>query len=77
VRVLPTDDSSSEPTTLPEGMVLTLVLDDEGDNLDDDERAELHAAMDESREQIKRGDFATADELLSSYGPDDSVHNAT
>jgi len=55
-----------EPTNLPEGMVLTLVLDDEGDNLDDKERAELHAAIDESREQIRRGEFVTADELLTS-----------
>ena len=43
-----------------------LVLDDEGDNLDDKERAELHAAIDESREQIRRGEFVTADELLTS-----------
>ena len=55
-----------EPTNPPEGMVLTLVLDDEGDNLDDKERAELHAAIDESREQIRRGEFVTADELLTS-----------
>jgi hypothetical protein len=60
-------------------MVITLVLDDEGDNLDHDERGELHAAIDESQEQIKRGDFVTADELLSSYGRDESpsAHNAT
>jgi hypothetical protein len=27
-----------EPTSLPEGTVLDLVVDDEGDNLDDEER---------------------------------------
>jgi hypothetical protein len=53
------------PTTLPEGMVLTLVLDDEGDNLDEDERDALHRAIDESRAQIERGEFVTADELLA------------
>jgi hypothetical protein len=58
-----------EPTNLPEGMVLSLVLDDEGDNLDEEERAQLHAAIDESREEIRRGEFVTADELLASLRP--------
>jgi hypothetical protein len=30
-----------EPTTLPDGTVLELVLDDEGDDLDDDDREAL------------------------------------
>src|SRR5438094_5361860 len=33
----------SEPTTLPEGTVVNLVVDDEGDDLDEVERAALHA----------------------------------
>lgn len=34
-----------EPTTLPEGTVVQLVLDDEGDDLTDQERSALHAAL--------------------------------
>ena len=38
------------PTTLPEGTVLDLVVDDDGDDLTDDERAALHAAIKDSAE---------------------------
>lgn len=55
-----------EPTTLPEGTVLDLVVDDEGDDLDDEERARLHASIDESRAQIRRGEFVSADEVIAS-----------
>jgi hypothetical protein len=55
-----------EPTDLPEGLVLNLVVDDEGDDLDDAERVALHAAIDESRAEIRRGEFVTAEELLAS-----------
>lgn len=58
-----------EPTDLPEGMVLDLVVDDEGDDLDEDERARLHAAIDESRQQVQRGEYVTADELLAALRP--------
>lgn len=34
-----------EPTELPEGIVLDLVIDDEGDDLTPEERAALHAAI--------------------------------
>ena len=34
-----------EPTDLPEGTVLDLVVDDEGDNLSAEEREALHAAL--------------------------------
>jgi hypothetical protein len=34
-----------EPTDLPEGTVLDLVVDDEGDTLTDEEREALHAAL--------------------------------
>ena len=34
-----------EPTTLPEGTVIDLVADDEGDTLSDEERRALHAAL--------------------------------
>ena len=34
-----------EPTTLPEGTVVELVADDEGDDLNDAERRALHEAL--------------------------------
>jgi len=37
-----------EPTTLPQGTVIDLVADDEDDNLTDNERRALHAALSES-----------------------------
>jgi len=46
-----------------------LVVDDEGDDLDDEERTELHAAIDESREQVRRGEFITAAELFATLRP--------
>jgi hypothetical protein len=58
-----------EPTDLPEGSVLDLVLDDEGDDHDDAERERLHAALEESEGQIARGEMVTADELLASLRP--------
>ena len=37
-----------EPTTLPDGMVVNLVADDEGDDLTDNERRALHESLSES-----------------------------
>jgi hypothetical protein len=50
------------PTDLPEGTVLDLVVDDEGDDLEDDERGELH-------EVISRG-IASAQAGLGRSGED-------
>jgi hypothetical protein len=44
-----------EPTTLPEGTVLDLVLDDEGDSLSDQQREALHAALTRSSESLDAG----------------------
>lgn len=44
-----------EPTDLPEGTVLDLVVDDEGDNLTEEERTALHAAIERSVEDAKTG----------------------
>jgi hypothetical protein len=41
-----------EPTDLPEGTVLNLVLDDGDDELGDDERRRLHAALEEGLAQL-------------------------
>jgi hypothetical protein len=53
-----------EPTTLPEGTVLDLVIDDEGDDLDDQERAALHAAIERSWQSAKQGNLIPADEVI-------------
>jgi len=58
-----------EPTSLPEGTVLDLVVDDEGDTLDDDERAVLHAGLAAAWESVRQGRVRPAggiiDELRS------------
>ncbi|HBQ11957.1 MAG TPA: hypothetical protein DEF51_12690 [Myxococcales bacterium] len=52
------------PTELPEGTVVDLVLDDEGDDLDDEQRAALHAAIDRSLQQAQAGQSAPASVIL-------------
>jgi len=58
-----------EPVDLPEGTVVDLVPVDEGDDLDDAERARLHAALDAARAELARGESIDAavvlDELRS------------
>ena len=54
-----------EPTTLPEGTVLDLVVDDEGDDLDATERAALHAHLESSWEASRRGEFVPAEHVLA------------
>ena len=51
-------------TDLPEGTVLHLVLDDDGDDLDEEERARLHAALDEARAELDRGEGVPADDVI-------------
>lgn len=53
-----------QPTDLPEGMVFDLVIDDEGDDLDDEERAALHEALDRSDMQVKEGLTIPAADVL-------------
>jgi hypothetical protein len=52
------------PTTLPEGTVLDLVVDDEGDELDDSERKALHAALELSLKQAAAGQTRPASEII-------------
>lgn len=52
------------PSTLPEGAVVDLAVLDEGDDLDDEERAALHAAISESWESLRGGGGIPADEVL-------------
>lgn len=57
-----------EPTELPEGAVVELVAidaSDAGDELDAEERAALHAALEEGHAQADAGDTVEADEVLA------------
>ncbi len=53
-----------EPTTLPEGMVVHLVADDEGDDLTDDERRSLHEALSASSKSAEAGRLRPASAIL-------------
>ena len=53
-----------QPTELPEGTVLDLVVDDEGDQLDQRERDALNAAITRSLEQAGEDRTAPAQEIL-------------
>lgn len=50
-----------EPTDLPEGTV----VDDEGDDLDDEERRALHQHLDKAMANIKAGKFRPAADVLA------------
>jgi len=53
-----------EETDLPEGTVLDLVLDDEGDSLDHAEHAALERALQEAHRDALDGRSRLADDLL-------------
>jgi hypothetical protein len=53
-----------EPTTLPEGTVLDLVFDDEGDDLTAEDREALHEALSRSFESLRRGDTRPVSEII-------------
>ena len=53
-----------EPTDLREGTVLDLVVDDGGDDLDDEQRRALHASLRRSMEQAKAGRTRAIEEFL-------------
>ncbi|MCL2776767.1 MAG: hypothetical protein FWD73_02095 [Polyangiaceae bacterium] len=59
-----------EPTDLPEGEVIELVPLDEvlangGDDLDDEERAALHAELEASIAEAKSGELVDADAIFA------------
>jgi hypothetical protein len=54
-----------ESVDLPEGTVLNLVIDDEDDELDEDERQALHARLVASAGQAAAGDVRPLTEILS------------
>ena len=53
-----------EPTTLPEGTVIDLVADDDGDDLSDEERRALHEALTTSWKSAEAGRLRPAAALL-------------
>jgi hypothetical protein len=53
-----------QPTDLPEGTVLDLVVDDEGDQLEAHEREALNAAISRSLDQAAQGRTTPAQEIL-------------
>ena len=54
----------NEPTTLPEGTIIDLVADDEGDNLTDEERGALHAALSASWTSADAGRLRPASKII-------------
>ena len=53
-----------EPTNLPEGTVVDLVADDEGDDLTDPERRALHDALSASWKSAEAGNLRPAPVIL-------------
>ena len=54
-----------EPTDLPEGSEVELVIADEGDDLDDTDRAQLHAALRRSEGELQAEYGIDAEEALA------------
>jgi hypothetical protein len=54
-----------EPVDLPEGTVVDLMPIDQGDDLDDEDRARLHAALDRSQRDFLAGKGIPAQEVLA------------
>jgi hypothetical protein len=52
-----------EPLNVPDGTPLNIVPVNDGDDLDDEERAELHAALDEAEDDVAAGRVVTEDEV--------------
>ncbi len=53
-----------EPTTLPEGTIVNLVADDEGDDLSDAERQALHEALATAWQSAEAGRLHPASAIL-------------
>ena len=53
-----------EPYDAPEGTEVELTVIDDGDSLDDEDRARLHEALLRSHDQMARGEGVDADEVL-------------
>ncbi len=56
------------PTSLPEGTVIDLVADDEGDDLDPVERAALNEVIAQAHASVSSGKSRPASDLLAELG---------
>jgi len=54
-----------EPTDLPEGSIVPLEIAADWDDLDDEERAELHESLRESIDQMKAGQTIDLEQALA------------
>lgn len=54
-----------EPTDLPEGAEVELIAADSWDDLDDDERERLHAALASSEEDVRAGRVRSAADVTA------------
>jgi hypothetical protein len=54
-----------EPTALPDGTIVHLVLDDEGDDLTEDERRALHEALSASWKSAEIGRLRDASVIVN------------
>ena len=54
----------NEPTGIPEGSKIELVVADDGDDLDDEERQRLHRALARSWASAKQGNTRPAREVI-------------
>jgi hypothetical protein len=54
-----------EPYDAPEGTEVDLAVLDDGDDLDQEERARLHATIARSHDEAQRGETIPADEALA------------
>ena len=54
-----------EPVDLPEGTIVDLMPVEQGDDLDDEDRARLHAALERSQRDFLAGRGIPADEVLA------------
>ncbi len=54
-----------EPVDLPEGAQVELVIVDAEDGLDDDDRAQLHAALDEAQAELSRGEGIPVEQVVA------------
>ena len=59
----------AHPTKLPEGTILDLVVAEEDDELDEDERAALDAALEKSWESYQGGRTRSIEEVLEKLVP--------
>jgi hypothetical protein len=57
-----------EPVDLPEGTVVELMPVDQGDDLDEEDRARLHAALDRSQKDFLAGRGIPAEQVIAELG---------